>query len=97
MKTERIIAELKEAAAQLGFEVRTEKGNFRGGRCRVEGEEIIMLNKRHLPEAQLVVLAGSLRDLPVDEIFLKPAVRTALEEAWEQAERLEMEGADDAE
>lgn len=96
MKTEQILEELKKAAAQLGFEVRTEKGNFRGGRCKVGEEEIIMLNRRHLAEAQLVVLADSLRDLPVREIFLKPAVRTALEEAWQRNESLEAEGADDA-
>ncbi len=84
MKTEQILEELKKAAAQLGYEVRTEKGNFRGGRCIVAGEEIIMLNKRHLPEAQLVVLADSLRDLPIDGVFLRPAVRSALEEAWQR-------------
>lgn len=97
MKTEQIIEELKQAAAQLGFEVRTEKGNFRGGRCKVGDEEIIMLNKRHLSEAQLVVLADSLRGLPVDEIFLKPAVRAALEDLWQREESLEVEGADDVE
>lgn len=97
MKTERIVEELKKAASQLGYEVRTEKGNFRGGICKVGGEEIIMLNKRHLAEAQLAVLAESLRDLPVEEIFLKPAVRTALEEAWERNESLEAEGVDESE
>ncbi len=97
MKTEQIVEELKRAAAQLGFEVRTEKGNFRGGPCKVGDEKIIMLNKRHVSEAQLRVLAASLRDLPIDEIFLKPAVRTALEEAWGRHESLEVEGADDAE
>ena len=92
MKTEQIIEELKKAAQQLGFEVRMEKGNFRGGRCMVGGEEIIMLNKRHLPEAQLIVLADSLRDLPIESVFLRPAVRTALEDAWEQA--VEVDGGD---
>ena len=97
MKTEQIIEELKKAAAQLGFEVRAEKGNFRGGRCKVGGEEIIMLNKRHLPEAQLVVLAESLRDLPMDGVFLRPAVRSALEETWNRAESVEVDRVDDEE
>lgn len=94
MKTEQIIEELKKAAGQVGFEVRAEKGNFRGGRCVVGGEEIIMLNKRHLPEAQLVVLAESLRDLPMDGVFLRPAVRSALEEVWSRDESLEIDGGD---
>jgi hypothetical protein len=48
----------------------------------VEGEEIIMLNENDLPETQLVVLAEALREAPLDTIYLKPAVRRALEDAW---------------
>ncbi len=82
MKTERIIDELAEAARQLGFEVRREKGNFRGGRCLKGDDALIVLNKRHLPETQLAVLAEALRDTPIDTVYLKPAVRRALEAMW---------------
>lgn len=82
MDTTTIIDELEGVAQQLGLEVRAEKGNFRGGRCVVEDEELIMLNKRHQPETQLVVMAEALRDAPLDTIYLKPAVRQALEDAW---------------
>lgn len=82
MNTTTILEELEDVAHRLGFEVRTEKGNFRGGRCVVGNEEIIMLNKHHLPETQLVVLAEALKEAPLETIYLKPAVRRALEEAW---------------
>ncbi|MCS4199605.1 hypothetical protein [Salinibacter ruber] len=82
MDTTTIIDELEGVAARLGIEVRAEAGNFRGGRCIVAGEEVIMLNTNDLPETQLVVLAEALRDAPLDTIYLKPAVRWALEEAW---------------
>lgn len=96
MKVEHIVRALEQAAGQLGLEVRTEKGNFRGGRCVINGQQIIMLNKRHTPEAQLAVLADSLRDQPVETLFLRPAVREALEESWQQraAIRLDVEEAD---
>lgn len=94
MKTEQIVEELKEAAGKLGYRVRTEKGNFRGGRCIVGEEETIMLNKRHLPEAQLVVLAECLREAPIDEVFLRPAVRSALEKVWQRDESFEVDAAD---
>jgi hypothetical protein len=84
MKTTTVLAELEQAAEQLGYVVRKEKGNFRGGVCTVDGDAIIMLNKRHIPDVQLVVLADSLRDAPIDTIYLKPAVRDALEDAWDQ-------------
>jgi hypothetical protein len=82
MDTTTIIEELEDAAERLGFDVRAEKGNFRGGRCVVGGEALIMLNKRHPPETQLVVMAEALRDAPLDTIYLKPAVREALEDTW---------------
>lgn len=94
MKTEQILEELKTAAEQLGYRVRTEKGNFKGGRCVVGDESIIMLNKRHLPQLQLVILAQSLRDLPIDEVFLRPAVRSALEDVWQRNESFEVDAAD---
>jgi len=85
MDTVAVIEELKDVAARLGVEVRTEPGNFRGGRCVVDDEEIIMLNENDLPETQLVVLAEALREAPLDTIYLKPAVRRALEAAWADA------------
>ena len=84
MDTTTILEELEDAAGRLGFEVRIEKGNFRGGRCIMGDDELIMLNKRHQPETQLVVLAEALRDAPLDTIYLKPAVREALEDTWAQ-------------
>jgi hypothetical protein len=82
MDIKQIINELEQTAQQLGFEVRREKGDFRGGRCQKGDTELIMLNKRHLPETQLAVLAEALRDTPIDTVYLKPAVREALEATW---------------
>lgn len=97
MKTKHILEELKEAAAGFGLQVRMEKGHFRGGRCKVGDEHMIVLNKQHLPEMQLIVLANSLRGLPIDDIFLKPAVRAAVEEVWRRHEPEGSYEADDAE
>jgi hypothetical protein len=57
-------------------------------------EEIIMLNKRHHPERQLVVMAEALRDAPLDTVYLKPAVRQALKETWADAASEEASHAD---
>lgn len=89
MNVEQIIEELEQAARQLGVAVRWEKGNFRGGRCTVGADEFIMLNKRHTPEVQLAVLAESLRELPVDTVYLRPAAREALEDVWQRADSLD--------
>jgi hypothetical protein len=82
MKIVQIVKELEEAAEQLGYNVRREKGNFRGGLCMREDEEFLMLNKRHTPEVHLAVLADALREADLDSVYLRPAVRAALEDAW---------------
>lgn len=87
MNLPQIIGELSEVAPQLGLAVRMEKGRFAGGLCTVNGEQLIVLNKRHPPERQFAVLAGALRGLPLDDVYLKPGVRRALEKAWERQDR----------
>ncbi len=96
MKTEHIVEELKQAARQLGLRVRIDNGNFRGGRCKVGDEEMIVLNKRHLPEAHLRILAESLRELPAETVFLRPAVREALEAAWRRQDERGVEAGAEA-
>ena len=96
MKTQQIVKELEDAARQLGLEVRIEKGNFRGGRCVVGGQEFVMLNRRHIPEIRLTILAECLREMPIDTIFLKPAVRKALEDTWDAQDAMMVEDVDGA-
>jgi hypothetical protein len=95
MKTTAIVKELEEAARMLGVRVRREKGSFRGGYCVRDGEEILMLNRNHPPEVHLAILATALRELPVDSIYVRPAVRVALEETWLQRTEIELEPGDD--
>ncbi|NNF59626.1 MAG: hypothetical protein HKN04_15425 [Rhodothermaceae bacterium] len=82
MKTPALVKALEEAHQHLGIAVRRERGPFRGGRCLVDGHEVVVLNKRQPAEAQLAVLAESLRTLPVEQLYLRPSVRVALEDAW---------------
>ena len=83
MKTKKIVQELEEAARQLGLEIKKGKGSFRGGRCIVSGQDTIVLNKLHVPEVHLTILAESLKEASMNLSSLKPAVRKALEEAWQ--------------
>lgn len=83
MKADQIVRELEGVARHFGVQVRFEKGRFRGGRCVVEGERFVVLNRLHPPEVNLSILAESLRDLPLDTVFVRPVVRRALEEAWQ--------------
>ncbi len=81
----RLVDELIALACQLGLEVRVESGPFRGGYCIKQGNELVMLNRRHPPEVHLALLAEALRTQPLETCYLKPAVRRALEEAWNRS------------
>lgn len=87
MKPESIISALEDALRSHNVRVRKGRGAFRGGLATVDGETVIVLNRMHPPTAQLVILAEALRELPIVEtIYLRPAVRAALEDAWAEAD-----------
>ncbi len=82
MKTDDLIKELIEAAEQLGLDVRSERGSFRGGLCTVGDRPVVVLNKRQPLETNIAILAEVLKEQELESVFLKPAVRTALENSW---------------
>lgn len=82
----------EDALKRLGVPVRRGRGAFRGGRCTVGGREVVVVNTLHPPEAQAVVLAGAIRELPHEGLYLRPAVRAALDDAWAQMDRGVAEG-----
>ena len=87
MKPSAVVAALEEVLGQLGVRVRRERGGFRGGLCVVDGTPTAVLNKLHPAEAQAVVLAAAIREHGgADGLYLRPAVRAALEDAWTQAD-----------
>ena len=83
MKAKKIVQELEGIAKQLGLEIRKGKGSFRGGLCTISGQETIVLNKLHLPEIHVTILAESLKTFSLESIEMKPAVKTALQDAWD--------------
>ena len=87
MKPAAVATALEEALGQLGVRVRRERGPFRGGLCVVDDEPVVVVNRQHPPEAQLAVLAGALREHGgADALYLRPAVRDALDDLWAQAD-----------
>lgn len=92
MKPEQLLRELEAVARAFGYEVRAERGRFRGGRCRVEGERLVVLNRLHPPEVNAAILAESLAGEPLDDVFLKPAVRRALDDARQRRVQTDADG-----
>lgn len=84
MKSTQLYQHLKETAEKLDITVseqnlRATGVNARSGLCTVKGKQLFIMDK-HLPVRQKVeVLAECLRQMPLDDIYLVPAIRNYLE------------------
>ena len=71
--------ELEEVVEKLGYKVRYEKGNFEGGYCLLKESKLFVINSRKEIERKIIILAKNLKELGIDEIFVKPHVREIIE------------------
>jgi len=79
MKPAALLRELLAVAESAGLRVRLDKGRFQGGVCKLEGRELMVLNQSHPPDVNVVLLAERLAHFPLDEVYMKPAIRALVE------------------
>ena len=84
MKPSQLYHNLKEVADKRGIEVR--EHNFRNaginvssGLCRIEGAQVFIMDKRLPLREKAAVLAECLANMPLDDIYIMPAVREWLD------------------
>lgn len=80
MKHEQLLTELEQLAEQLGVVVRYEKGDFEGGYCILKADRILLINRKLLPNRKASVFALGLREIGLENVFIKPAVREYIED-----------------
>ena len=89
MKTETLLQRLEDLIERLGYTLRKEKGNFSGDHCIVEGDKLVMVNKNKPPEMRVGTYARVLKQIGLEDVYVKPAVRDELESLWERFDNLE--------
>lgn len=72
--------ELLALADKIGIKVRKEKGNFGGGSCIINDNNFIIINNSVPLEMKTSTLAKCLRQYPIDNLFIKPAVREYIDQ-----------------
>ncbi|MDX1619035.1 MAG: hypothetical protein R3224_09635 [Balneolaceae bacterium] len=87
MKPDKLLLELEELLEQSGYTIRRERGTFRGDYCVVEGEKLVMINRKRPVELQVGILARILKNLNLQDTYIKPAVRRQLEKLWERFDK----------
>jgi len=84
MKPDKLLIELEQLLEQSGYTIRKERGTFRGDYCVVEGEKLVMINRKRPVQLQVGILARILKNLNLQDTYIKPAVRKELETLWER-------------
>ena len=87
MTSEELFEELKGLASELGIRVRFENGNFEGGYCLLREEKMLVLNRRATVPKKIRTLSLGLNEYGLQEIFIRPALRDAIEDEIAKALR----------
>ena len=75
-----LIQDLEELVRQRGIHLRYEKGDFEGGYCILKEQQILVVNKKLHEMRKAAVLAHALSEIGIESLFVKPAVRTFIED-----------------
>lgn len=78
-KKDILIKELVDVFNRIGYEVRIEKGMFKGGFCLLREEKLFLLNKKLEQDKKISFLARNLGEIGIDRIFIKPNIRELIE------------------
>lgn len=79
MKLNQILEEMIEIAKNIGVTVRKEKGKFKSASCEVKTQKLIILNRDATLETMSSALAIGLAKYPIDNLYIKPAIREYIE------------------
>ncbi len=85
MTHEELFEELKGLANELGIKVRFENGNFDGGYCLLREQRLLVLNRRFTVPKKIRTLAMGLNEYGLGDIFIRPALREAIEDELAKA------------
>jgi hypothetical protein len=93
MKSETLVEEQEKLIEQLGYTIRKERGTFQGSHCIVEGDKLVMINKKRPIELQMGIYARLLcrKQEDLADLYIKPAVRKKLQELWDRMEKFDEE------
>jgi hypothetical protein len=84
MKVEQLYQNLKELAEKFGITVSEQSFRNTGisvqsGLCTVKGQRMFIMDKHKNLRTKVDILASCLGEMPIDEVYIVPAVRDFLD------------------
>ncbi|MCI0515015.1 hypothetical protein L0128_17510 [candidate division KSB1 bacterium] len=86
MKADEILGQLENLIQNLAIDLRYEKGDFKGGLCRINEKNMLIINSKLPDEQKIKILAAELNRFDLENVYVLPAIRKIIEE---QAEELD--------
>lgn len=78
--TKHNLKKVQDLLAELGYEVRYEKGNFQSGYCIVTHRRMAVINKYFDTEGRMNSLMDIIQSVDKEEVELTPAAKATLKE-----------------
>ena len=75
MKSKKIYEEFEKLAVKMNLKIIHGVGDFDGGLCNLNGDELIILNKKKPIEQRLKVLVSVFQKLDLENKFIVPGLR----------------------
>jgi hypothetical protein len=76
---DRMIQDLIRIYEKLNFNVRIEKGTFKGGFCLLKDQKLFLLNKNIDQDKKINFLVKNLTLLGTEDIYIKPNIRALID------------------
>ena len=71
--------QLETLALNLGVDIRSEKGDFKSGYCRVNDQNLIILKKDDSTAKKMVLIADKLADFNFENLEIHPTIQQFIE------------------
>jgi hypothetical protein len=86
-----LLAELEDIVQRLGYKLRYEKGDFEGGYCLLKESRLFVINSKNEIEKRIGIIAKNLKELGIDDLYVKPQIREVIEQENAKASKKEEE------
>ena len=86
MTNQELLLALETMVKALNLELRYERGDFKGGMCRVHEQKFIVVQKKETIENKIKTLAFGLGQLDLKKIYVLPAVQQLVDQILKESE-----------
>ena len=79
MTQELILQGFESLIQNLSIDLRYERGDFKGGLCKIDDKNVLIVNNKLPIDKKINLMAVELNRLNLEQIYIRPALRNIIE------------------